>query len=411
MSGALRKSGAVRSSVVVPGRSAPPVPDQRSDSDTTGRSNVADTVIVRYGVSRPSRGLVPFLTAIVILLAWGGVAHQSGSGWVQVMGVVIGGYAFTGLFVPALACWGLRVQPVSIPADVIAGDDYAVDLCTNFFARVRPLGFSRAGGGDDAGSSRLVAGRCYSRVEPVGQTAGTYSSETTRRSVAVVGESKSIDGMAIRGASSGPLRVPCRLTSLRRGLVNRLEFDVATAWPLGILWWHKKATFDLGYPIHVAPRRGQPLDTDILEGSSGGDLYGMAGRPGSYRGYQRGVRQYVPGDLPRDVHWPASAHAGRLMAREREIQQGQPVLLDVRLSADVDEADLLAERLMGSVDWMIRSGRELVMITLEMEGRICRSVRDITSAGRRLARALPESESSSAASSEMGNSRVVPDAI
>jgi hypothetical protein len=99
------------------------------------------------------------------------------------------------------------------------------------------------------------------------------------------------------------------------------------------------------------------------------------------------------------------------MAREREIQQGQPVLLDVRLSADVDEADLLAERLMGSVDWMIRSGRELVMITLEMEGRICRSVRDITSAGRRLARALPESESSSAASSEMGNSRVVPDAI
>ncbi|MHB8262879.1 MAG: DUF58 domain-containing protein, partial [Acidimicrobiales bacterium] len=379
-----------------------------SGKDSMGGSNAVGAVLVKRGFPRPSRGFVPFATAVVILFAWGGVAHQSGSGWVQAMGVVIGGYAFTGLFVPALACWRLRVQPVGIPEDVIAGDEYIVDLRTNYYAHAVLLEVDRPGGssGEDAGRASYTGIHFSGQAEEASHAAGMHSGESWRVSGTGTAAPSRMDGMARREAATVGLHASCKLTSLRRGLVDKLDFDVATAWPLGILWWHKNVTFILERPIHVAPRRGEPIDPGFFGGSTNGGLHRTAGRSGSYTEYQRGVRQYVPGDLQRDMHWPASAHAGQLMAREREMQHGQPVLLDVRLPYDVDEADLLAERLMGSVDQIVRSGRELVMITLEKGGRIRHSVRDTASAGRRLARAMPEPGDSSSVP-ELGSSRAV----
>jgi uncharacterized protein (DUF58 family) len=288
------------------------------------------------GLPLPTRSFFPFAITAIILLSWGGVAHQSGSGWVQAIGVLIGGFAVIGLLAPAVTCWLLRLTVVSMPEDIVAGSHGAIVFGMNHSARL-----------------------------------GLRHDEN--------------DYVDLSLSNSGSGQGEYILSARYRGVVEHLDLDASSSWPFGILWWHRRVTINLERPIYVLPRSKRSITRFDITNDDG------AGKGVSYGGDQRGIREYAPGDTPRDIHWPATAHTGKMMVRERDTQHNSPLLLDVRLPDDVIEADGIAQEFMGLSEAAIRSGKPVVMYTLEPHGRVQGIIRDSKTAGRRLSRAVCES--------------------
>ncbi len=288
------------------------------------------------GLPRPARSFLPFVIAATILLSWGGVAHQSGSGWVQVLGVLIGGFAVIGLLAPAVICWLLRLRVVAMPEDIVAGSSGVIVFWMNHSARLS---------------------LCHDEHDYVGLSLSSFNTE----------------------------RGEYLLSARYRGVTDHLHLDVSTSWPFGILWWHKYITINLERPIYILPRSKRSAMLFNATNEDG------AGNGASYGGDQRGIREYVPGDTPRDIHWPATAHMGKMMVKERDKQHSSPLLLDVRLPDNVVEADGIAQECMGLSEAAIRSGKPVVMYTFEPHGRVQGIIRDSRTAGRRLSRAVCES--------------------
>ena len=138
-------------------------------------------------------------------------------------------------------------------------------------------------------------------------------------------------------------------------------------------------------PLHVAPRRGDPVPFDRLIDELAGD--GGRRVPGQ-NGDMRGARAYRPGDSRRHVHWPASAHARELMVREMEAPVADPVTVTVTLPPDPDQAERVAERALGTVLRLMERGVEVTLVTIEDSGPVRAEVADRRAAGRRLARAV-----------------------
>jgi uncharacterized protein (DUF58 family) len=169
-----------------------------------------------------------------------------------------------------------------------------------------------------------------------------------------------------------------------RGVHDNLIVDVGSAAPFGLQWWTKRIVVPLPEPLHIAPRRGTP---EALPPRSNDDR-GQSPRPvPSTIGEPRGVRPYRPGDIRRHVHWPATAHAGQLMARELEEPSAEPTIVTVRLPFDEDQAERLAERAFATILALQARGSEVMLDTNESTGSVVGLVPDRRAAGRRLARA------------------------
>ncbi len=146
------------------------------------------------------------MSALLVVLAWGAVAHQSGSGWVQALGALVGAGLAVGMLVPAFAARRLTVHCVSSPLDGEAG---------------KPL------------EVRVSSGRPV-RIDPV-------SPPGDRLQVAGVGD------------------VTLTLRPDRRGVHAGMVLDLGTAYPFGMLWWRRRVVVPLPHLLHVAPRLGTPL--------------------------------------------------------------------------------------------------------------------------------------------------------
>jgi uncharacterized protein (DUF58 family) len=105
-------------------------------------------------------------------------------------------------------------------------------------------------------------------------------------------------------------------------------------------------------------------------------------------GEPRGPRPYRPGDDRRHVHWPAFAHTGELMVREREGPAAAPLTLRVTLPDDIDQAERVAEKALGTILHLLDRGVPLLLETVEPSGSAKSPVEDRRSAGRRLAQAV-----------------------
>jgi uncharacterized protein (DUF58 family) len=140
---------------------------------------------------------------------------------------------------------------------------------------------------------------------------------------------------------------------VRRGVRDTVTVDIASAAPFALQWWTR--------------RRQQPR-TDM--------------------GLPRGARRYVPGDSRRIVHWRATAHAGKLMVRELEQPSAGPVTITVDLPDDPEEAERVAEGVLGTVAQLLDTGAPVLLGTLEPSGPVLAPVTDRLGAGRRLARAV-----------------------
>ena len=283
---------------------------------------------------RLARPFSPIPVGIFVLFVWWVVAHNSGSGWVQVLGDAVFGMLFIGLLAPALALARLRIDLVSAPLDGAAGLPSVVGLRASARARIRPL---------DPPGPEAFAGRT---------TSGTGGDVT--------------------------------LLPFHRGVYDEITLELATAAPFGLQWWSRRVTLPLPGPLHIAPKLGRavPLPNweDDRAGALGRVLLAEAGDA-------RGVRDYRPGDRQRRVHWGATAHAGRLMVREMEEPSVQPVTLRVSLPGDRDTAEQLAQRALGSVVALLDRGVPVLLATDESSGSVVSPVADRREAGRRLARA------------------------
>ncbi len=172
-----------------------------------------------------------------------------------------------------------------------------------------------------------------------------------------------------------------------RGLYDHVVLEVATAAPFGLLWWRKTAVVALPRVLHVGPRLGRPLPLPGgREDTTGGGVLDSSVQVGQ----PRGIRPYRAGDHRRWIHWPATAHSGELMVREMEGPAAEPVTLEIRLPAEPDAAERMAERAMATVVALIDRGASVLLVTTESGGRKVGSVGDRRAAGRRLARAVAE---------------------
>jgi uncharacterized protein (DUF58 family) len=274
--------------------------------------------------------------SLVAVLAWGGVAHSSGSGWVQAVGALLAAVLFAGLTAPLFPTRRARVVCTSVPSDSVAGQPVELTLTANGPIRIRPR-------------------------YPVGPVTGA------------------------KGPTRGSREVMTTVTPDRRGVVDAIALEVASSAPFGLLWWAKEIEVPLPRPLHVAPRLGTPGPADSRPDDSAGE---SPWRTPSGAGEPRGVRPFQTGDSRRSVHWPATSHVGVLMVRERERQTEESVVIDVTLPADPVEAEAASERVMGVVSQHLARGQPVVLATLEAEGRHVRMVRDRVDLGRRLARAV-----------------------
>ncbi len=295
------------------------------------RDPLASRPRVRH-LALPERAFIPVVGSVLLLSVWAGVAHASGSGWVQTVGALVAGLLLLGLVAPAFAAPGLTLICETSPTDAIAGSAVEIDVVANRSMRCIPRSVK--------GTPLLLAGK-----------------------------------------------IPARLVIVppRRGVISTVTVRVATAAPLGLLWWSRDQVLELTRPLYVAPQareRGAELRRMITTEEGRGPS-----RP-TLTGDLRGVRPYQHGDGRRRVHWHASAHTGDLMIRESESRKDDPIRMVVDLSRDLDAADRAAEEAMGEIVAQLNAGHRIVLETTEVTGRVVNQVADRLSAGRRLARAV-----------------------
>jgi uncharacterized protein (DUF58 family) len=270
---------------------------------------------------------------------WWLVAHNGGAGWVQFVGDLVFGALIVGVVGPGVVVSRARIRVRQAPPDGVTGLPVGLRVVVSGRVRVRP-------------------------VDPPGQ-------ET------FLGRS------GLNGNSDTLTIVPPR-----RGVYRELTLDVASAAPFAMQWWHRRVTVELPQDVLVAPRRGRP---DPPRRQRFEQVDDVMVQPRSDTGFPRGARPYVAGDPRHRVHWHATAHTGSLMVIELERASGGPVTVVVDLPADVDEAERVAERALGTVVELLRDADAVTLRTLEPSGTITRQVRDRRQAGRRLARAVAAS--------------------
>ncbi len=283
---------------------------------------------------RPRRAAGPVAGVVVALLAWAAVAHNSGVGWVQALGALLAGIFLIGLVMPGLVVWRVRCRLIDAPSDTVVGAEEALTLEVSAPVAVQLL---------FPPGPEVITGRHRS----------------------------------------------CRIPFIapRRGVLDHAVLQVASAAPFGLLWWTKGVVLPLPRPVAVAPLRGEPGGAhDSVDGALGDDR----SRSDQRIGDSRGVRPYQPGDRRHWVHWPATAHTGRLMVREMEGPAPHPVTVRAILPPDdPDAADVAASQALASVAEHLSRGRPVVLVTREQRGEVVTPVSGISDAGRRLAWALP----------------------
>ncbi|MFZ0667022.1 MAG: DUF58 domain-containing protein [Acidimicrobiales bacterium] len=297
------------------------------------------------GRLRPVHAAGPIAGSIFALLGWAAVAHNSGSGWVQALGVVLGAVLVVGMIAPARFVSRAEIEVESSPQDAALGEPADIKVRTSTRLRIRP-------------------------VSPKGPATFVGPVRASQPHSAQPG----IDGETIT------------IVPEHRGVLIAITVEVASAAPFGLLWWSKRTALALPAEMYVAPRPTTPLEApperDDTHGDSERRHAAMVGEP-------RGIRQYEQGDARRLVHWRATAHMGRLMVREMEEPTAEPITIRVSIPPDPTEADEVAGKALATVYLLLDRAQPVVLATHEPGKDRIAPVSGRREAGRRLARAVP----------------------
>ena len=171
----------------------------------------------------------------------------------------------------------------------------------------------------------------------------------------------------------------------RRGVFDAVDVDTTSAAPLGLVRWRRRLRVRLPAPLEVGPR---PFDVRLPLAAAA--LTGAEDGPWSRLGEEgvRSVREYMPGDPARLVHWPSTARWGELMVKELETSDAPHLAIVVDLSGEEGAGEEAASRAAGLARAALRAGLAVTMLTAEPAGPAAGAVTGAAEAGRRLARAV-----------------------
>jgi len=171
----------------------------------------------------------------------------------------------------------------------------------------------------------------------------------------------------------------------RRELVTHLEVEVAGSGLCGLATCARRQTVPLPRPLAVGPRPMAPNHPFP-------ELFGAWGdgspRPAAVGDVVRGVRDYVPGDPVRRVHWASSARRGDLVVKEVEEPGAPRLVVALDLGGGAAAGELAAARAAWYASEALRRGYEVILATAEPTGAVTGRVGPTTDVNQRLARAV-----------------------
>ena len=170
----------------------------------------------------------------------------------------------------------------------------------------------------------------------------------------------------------------------RREVVTNVEVEVAGSGLCGLVTCARRQKVPLPAPVHFGPRPlAPPHPFPELFGSWGEGTP----RPAAVGDVVRGVRDYVPGDPVRRVHWPTSARRGDLVVKEVEEPAAPRLVVALDLGGGGLAGELAAARAAWYAYEALGRGYEVVLATAEPGGPVTARVGPPTDVNQRLARA------------------------
>jgi uncharacterized protein (DUF58 family) len=143
---------------------------------------------------------------------------------------------------------------------------------------------------------------------------------------------------ALEPGASARVRAP--MAAPHRGVITLDGVTLRTAFPFGL--FAKERDIELRGSLTVWPRADRRVRAPRLGGRRGQrQQLGAGAAAGAERGDYRGLRQYRPGDDPRDIHWRSTARRGEPIIREydRDAADEYWIVLDtVAPDAEAGEA-------------------------------------------------------------------------
>ena len=153
-----------------------------------------------------------------------------------------------------------------------------------------------------------------------------------------------------RATCTAPRRGPLLLTGIR----------VATRWPFGL--FIKARVIAAEDTLLVFPRRGFSCDLPPAhEGKRAGDGGNPHKRDGT--GDVLGLRELLPHEPARGVHWVKSAQVGKLLKVEREREERRQYTLEVKGGQPADTLDHACEEAAALATRLLSRGDEVGLTT------------------------------------------------
>lgn len=204
----------------------------------------------------------------------------------------------------------------------------------------------------------------------VGHSSEAFAARPSLLALTCSASGKRFPAMAISAAAAvpgggGAVRFPeipagrsvTRLVTFRpsrRGPVPAFPCTVSTRFPFALFEKSLRVQIPAGRLI-VYPEPGPPGE----EGGEGaGDAPDGGAAPAGRQGaLPRGAREHMPADPVRDIHWKASAKAGKWMVKEREAEPARVPDIRIPACAPGEELEHRVSRACGRILRLEREGR------------------------------------------------------
>ena len=141
--------------------------------------------------------------------------------------------------------------------------------------------------------------------------------------LATVSQSASNEGSAWLSSLAANASTALRAEHVieRRGVYPLEQLTLATGFPFGL--FTKERDLDMPAQLVVWPRSDRTVRDARTPGRQRRRSGEIAGGQAGMRGEFRNLRDYRPGDDPRDVHWRSSARLGMPLVREYERERAE----------------------------------------------------------------------------------------
>lgn len=186
--------------------------------------------------------------------------------------------------------------------------------------------------------------------------------------------------LSVQAPQTGPLD---GLASAR-GVIHNLPLSVISAGLCGLLSCSRSHRVHLAQPVEVGPRPVVPSRPFPELAGGWGEGAAAAVPDGEL---VRGLRDYLPGDALRQVHWRATAHTGELVVKETEEPQAPVLHLVLDMGAGGEAGEAAAGRCVWYAAEALRRGHQVTLTTVEDGYPLTDATPSLRSVNRRLARA------------------------